>query len=43
MQIEKPTLTSQKCVILYPLVFICSLNSLFLEEEEEKKAFELVH
>lgn len=40
MQIAKPTLTSQECVILYPLVFICSLNSLFLEEEEKKKSFQ---
>lgn len=36
MQITKPTLPSQQCVILYPLVFICSLNTLFLRAEEKE-------
>lgn len=40
MQISKPTFPSQQCVILYPLVFICSLNSLFLREYEKEIIFQ---
>lgn len=36
----KPTSPSQQCVILYPLVFICSLNSLFLREYEKEIIFQ---